>query len=119
MHVAVRVLGAVEVGDEPVETTLEAREVLGREPDADEGVALALAIGADMPATAGCTGYDVIHDLADPGHVVIVTHWNTRSEGEAVLGSYHRDPKIARVTELLGQVPTGFLGELSGNRSTR
>jgi quinol monooxygenase YgiN len=85
---------------------------------ADEGVGLALAIGADMPATAGCTGYDVIRDLADPGHVVIVTRWDTRSEGEAVLGSYHRDPKITRVTELLGQVPTGFLGELADNRPT-
>ncbi|WP_261575893.1 putative quinol monooxygenase [Frankia gtarii] len=80
---------------------------------AQEGVDLARAIGADMPATAGCTGYDVIRDLADPGHVVIVTRWNTRGDGEAVLGSYFRDPKITRVTELLGHVPTGFLGELA------
>jgi quinol monooxygenase YgiN len=80
---------------------------------AEEGFSLALAIGADMRATAGCTGYDVIRDLADPGHVVIATRWNARREGEAVLQTYPADPKIARVTELLGQVPTGFLGEIA------
>ena len=70
---------------------------------------------ADMIATTDCTGYDVIRDLADPGHVVIVTRWSTRSGGEDVLATYPADPKIGRVTELLGQVPTGFLGELADN----
>ncbi|MET0456370.1 MAG: antibiotic biosynthesis monooxygenase [Mycobacterium sp.] len=80
---------------------------------AEEGFNLSLAIGADMTPTAGCTGYDVIRDLADPGHVVIVTRWGSRSDGEAVLASYFRDPKITRVAELLGQAPTGFLGDLA------
>ncbi|MGE0217310.1 putative quinol monooxygenase [Mycolicibacterium sp.] len=85
-------------------------------PDsAEEGYDLSLAIGADMIATTDCTGYDVIRDLADPGHVVIVTRWSTRSGGEDVLATYPADPKIGRVTELLGQVPTGFLGELADN----
>jgi hypothetical protein len=43
-----------------------------------------------------------------------VTRWNARSDGEAVLATYFQDPKIARVTELLGQVPTGFLGDRDG-----
>jgi quinol monooxygenase YgiN len=80
---------------------------------ADEGLALSLAIGADMTATPGCLGYDVIRDHSDPGHVVIVTRWNARGEGEAVLAAYPRDPKIARVAELLGRAPTGFLGDLA------
>lgn len=81
--------------------------------NADEGFTLSLAIGADMIATADCTGYDVIRDLADPGHVVIVTRWSSDSGGKNVLATYHHDPKISRVTELLGQTPTGFLGELA------
>lgn len=79
-----------------------------------EGVGIAQAIGADMPATAGCTGYDVIRDLADPGHVLVVTRWNARSEGEAVLRSYIHDHKVDRATELLGHAPDGFLGEVEG-----
>ena len=83
-------------------------------PDAiQEGVGVARAIGADMPATAGCTGYEVIGDLRDPGHVLVITRWNTRSEGEAVLNSYIHDPKVARATELLGHAPNGFLGEIT------
>ncbi len=81
--------------------------------NADEGMDVARAIGADMPATAGYTGYDVIVDLSDPGHVLVITYWGARSEGEAVLGSYVHDPKVARATELLGHAPTGFLGELA------
>ena len=80
-----------------------------------EGIEVAQAIGADMPATAGCTGYDVIRDLADPGHVLVITRWNTRSEGESVLSTYILDPKVARATELLGHAPNGFLGELAGD----
>src|SRR6188474_2451456 len=37
VHVAVRVLGAVQVGDEPVHPALEARQVLRREAHVDEG----------------------------------------------------------------------------------
>ena len=80
---------------------------------AQEGVEIARAIGADMPATAGCIGYDVIRDLADPGHVIVLTRWNTQGEGETVLSSYIHDPKVARATELLQHAPRGFLGELS------
>ena len=83
-------------------------------PDAArEGVDIARAIGADMPATAGCTGYDVITDIADPGHVIVLTRWNTQGEGEAVLSSYIHDPKVTRATELLQHAPEGFLGELA------
>jgi quinol monooxygenase YgiN len=84
--------------------------------NADEGFSLSLAIGSDMTATADCTGYDVIRDLADPGHVVIVTRWSSQSGGENVLATYYLDPKISRVTELLGRAPTGFLGELAERR---
>lgn len=79
---------------------------------AEEGFNLSREIGADMTTTAGCIGYDVIRDLTDPGHVVIITRWHDRSDGEVVLGTYFTNPKITRVTELLGAVPTGFLGEL-------
>ena len=80
---------------------------------AEEGYDLALAIGADMLPTAGCIGYEVIRDLTDPGHVVIATRWSAQSEGEDVLRTYPQDPKIARVVELLGGLPAGFLGEVA------
>lgn len=77
---------------------------------AEEGLAVARSIGADMPATDGYVGHDVIQDVADPGHVVVMTRWSQQSEGEAVLGKYVHNAKVAHAAELLGDAPSGFLG---------
>ena len=80
---------------------------------AQEGFEVATGIGADMPATAGYVGHDVVRDLSDAGHVVVITSWGARSDGEGVLSTYLHDPKVARATELLGHAPQGFLGDLA------
>lgn len=80
--------------------------------NADEGLSVAWSIGADMPATHGYIGHDVIQDTADPGHVVVMTRWSQQSEGEAVLGEYVHDAKVARAAELLGSAARGFLGAI-------
>lgn len=77
---------------------------------ADEGVELARRIGADMPPTEGYIRHDVVQDVADAGHVVVITHWHHQAQGEAVLKHYIRDAKVERATELAGAAPSGFLG---------
>lgn len=79
---------------------------------AEEGATVARAIGADMSATSGYLGHDVIQDNADPGHIVVVTRWGQRSDGETVLSGYVHDAKVKRATELAGNAPKGFLGVL-------
>lgn len=79
---------------------------------AEEGYEVAAAIGGDMPATEGYEGHDVIRDLGDRGHVVVITRWGTKDEGEAVLNEYIHDAKIERATQLAGAAPSGFLGAL-------
>ena len=80
---------------------------------ADEGVDLAFSIGADMPATAGYVRHDVVRDLADPGHVAVITQWHEQAQGEAVLKEYLNDPKIDQATKLAGgKAPAGFLGDV-------
>ena len=76
-----------------------------------EGVELATAVGGDMPATEGYIRHEVIRDIADAGHVVVITFWHEQAQGEAVLADYIKDAKIVRVTELAGAAPTGFLGQ--------
>lgn len=77
-----------------------------------EGVALASAIGQDMPPLAGYQGHEVIQDVTDPGHVMVNTQWASQAEANVVLTAYQHDPKIARATELLGAAPTGFVGDI-------
>ena len=79
---------------------------------AEAGYQVATAIGEDMTATAGYEGHDIVRDLTDPGHVLVITRWAARENGESVLGTYIDDPKIGQATELAGGAPTGFLGSL-------
>lgn len=77
-----------------------------------EGLPLAVSIGNDMPTYEGYIDHEVVQDIADPNHVMVSTHWNDRQQANAVLAKYKNDPKIKRAEELLGNGPTGFVGEV-------
>ena len=77
-----------------------------------EGVALARAIGADMPAKAGYLDHEVILDVSDSGHAMVNTHWESQDAAMAVLNPYQHDDKVVQATKLLGAPPTGFVGSL-------
>ena len=74
---------------------------------------MAKSIGADMPATEGSVTRQVIPDLSDQGHVVVITQWHEQTQGEAVLSEYNNDARVALATELAGAAPGGFLGEIA------
>ncbi|WP_462266901.1 antibiotic biosynthesis monooxygenase family protein [Mucilaginibacter sp.] len=78
----------------------------------NEGLPLATAIGNDMPSKEGYLGHEVIQDVSDPNHLMVNTHWSDRQKAEAVLTKYNNDAKITRAKELLGNGPTGFIGEI-------
>ena len=77
-----------------------------------EGVALAMAIGQDMPPLKGYQNHEVIQDVADPGHVMVNTQWASQADANAVLTPYQHDDKIKRATELMGSAPSGFVGDI-------
>ena len=79
----------------------------------EEGVALATAIGQDMPPLAGYQGHEVIQDVADPGHLMVNTQWANQDAANAVLTPYQHDDKIKRATELIGAAPSGFVGTIT------
>ena len=79
---------------------------------ADEGVALARGVGADMPAKAGYLDHEVIHDVNDAGHVMVNTHWESAEAAMAVLNPYQHDDKVVKATKLIGAPPSGFVGEV-------
>lgn len=79
---------------------------------ADEGVAVARSIGADMPAKPGYPDHEVILDVSDAGHVMVNTHWESAEAAMAVLDPYQHDDKVVKATELIGAPPAGFVGEV-------
>lgn len=79
---------------------------------AEEGVAIARSIGADMPPLAGYLDHEVVRDVKDAGHVMVNTHWETEEAAWAALGPYQHDDKVKQATKLIGSEPTGFVGEV-------
>ena len=79
---------------------------------ADEGIALCRSVGADMTAKAGYLDHEIILDLSDSGHVMVNTHWKSQEAAMAVLDPYQHDDKIVQATKLIGNAPTGFVGEV-------
>ena len=79
---------------------------------AEEGVGLAQAIGNDMPALEGYLDHEVVQDVADAGHVMVNTTWESRAQAEAVLGSYQKDAKIGLAEKLIPGGPQGFIGSV-------
>ncbi len=65
-----------------------------------------------MPATEGYIRHDVINDVADLAHFVVITYWHEQAQGEAVLSSFVKDAKVSRAAELIGAQPSGFLGRV-------
>ena len=78
--------------------------------NASEGGDIATAIGHDMTLTEGYERHEVLHDVSNPAHFAVITFWHDQAQGEAVLGKYLQDDKIAQATKLIGAAPTGFLG---------
>jgi len=99
----------VEGGKMSVESVFEFRfSAASRE----EGFRLAQAIGNDMPSTEGYLDHQVIRDVEDPGHLMVITRWGTRPQADAVLSEYVKHPNVQRVTELLSGPPSGFVGDV-------
>ena len=78
----------------------------------EEGLGLADAIGNDMKPLSGYLDHEVIQDVADPGHVMVNTHWRSEAHAHAVLSVYKNDAKITRAEELIPGGPTGFVGSV-------
>lgn len=78
--------------------------------NAVEGVKLATSVGTDMTKTVGYVRHEVVLDVADAGHVSVITFWDEQAQGETVLAGYINDAKIKSATDLAGAAPTGFLG---------
>ncbi len=78
----------------------------------EEGLRLATAVGNDMLPLEGYLDHEVIQDFSDPGHLMVNTRWATREHANAVLADYKNDPKIKRITELMPDLPDGFVGNV-------
>jgi hypothetical protein len=75
-----------------------------------EGRMVTEAIWHDMTRFAGYVAHDLIEDLDDPGHLLVVSQWATRQRADEVLREYANHPNARRANELGSRPRTRFVG---------
>jgi quinol monooxygenase YgiN len=84
---------------------------------AREGRGVTEAIWRDMTAYDGYLGHELIEDLDDPGHLLVVSQWASREHADETLRLYGDHANARRVNELVSRPRTRFVGRAP--RATR
>jgi catechol 2,3-dioxygenase-like lactoylglutathione lyase family enzyme/quinol monooxygenase YgiN len=69
---------------------------------ADEGVEVTRAIWVDMAQLEGYEHYQLVQDLDDSGHLLVISHWADRASADAAM-SYAAHPNAVRANELVSE----------------
>ena len=73
-----------------------------------EGINLTKAIWQDMLACAGYVGHELVEDLDEPGHLIVISRWASREAADAAL-SYRSHPTARRADALVSRPRTRTL----------
>jgi heme-degrading monooxygenase HmoA len=80
---------------------------------AREGRAITEAIWCDMTVLDGYLTHELIEDLDDPGHLLVVSQWTTRRRADEVLREYAGHANAKRANELVSRPRTRFAGHVA------
>ena len=65
------------------------------------GLEVTEAIWRDMPAYVGYIGHELIQDVADPGHLLVVSRWASQEAADDVRDRYAGNPNARRANSLV------------------
>jgi heme-degrading monooxygenase HmoA len=85
--------------------------------EAPEGRTITEAIWRDMTGFEGYVAHELIEDLDDPGHLLVVSQWTTRRRADDVLREYATHPHARRANELVLRPRTRFVGHAVSGRA--
>ena len=80
--------------------------------EAQQGRAIVEAIWRDMRDFDGYLTHELIEDLDDPGHLLVVSQWTSRQCADDALRDYVNDPNARHVNELVSRPRTRFVGQV-------
>jgi quinol monooxygenase YgiN len=70
---------------------------------AAEGRAATEAIWRDMPCFEGYLSHELLVDVDDPGHLLVVSQWASREHADESLRLYAGHPNAAAANSLVGE----------------
>ena len=77
---------------------------------AQEGRAITEAIWRDMSEFDGYVAHELVEDLDDTGHLLVVSQWTTRQRADDTLREYANHPNALRANQLVSFPRTRFVG---------
>jgi heme-degrading monooxygenase HmoA len=77
---------------------------------ADAGLEVTEAIWLDMRAFAGYLGHELIRDVTDAGHLIVVSRWATRSAADEARDRYAGHPNALRANSLVTEPRRRIVG---------
>jgi quinol monooxygenase YgiN len=78
---------------------------------APEGRAVTEEIWRDMTHFDGYLRHELIEDLDDPGHLLVVSQWTSRRHADEVLREYAPHPNAVRANQLVSRPRVRFVGQ--------
>ncbi len=70
---------------------------------ATEGRAVTEAIWRDMPSFEGYLRHVVVQDLDDPGHLLVISEWESRAAADSVRDEYASQENARRAEALVSE----------------
>jgi hypothetical protein len=74
-----------------------------------EGRAVTERIWEDMRGYEGYVGHELLHDLDDPGHLLVVSRWESREHADRVLVDYAGNPNALEANRLVASPRRRFV----------
>ena len=72
-------------------------------PLAAAGRAVTEAIWREMPCFAGYNGHELLVDIDDPGHLLVVSQWASREHADESLRLYTEHPNARAANSLVAE----------------
>jgi len=78
---------------------------------ATEGRAVTEAIWRDMPSFEGYLRHVVVQDLDDPGHLLVISEWESRAAADSVRDEYASQENARRAEALVSEPRRRIIGQ--------
>jgi quinol monooxygenase YgiN len=83
-------------------------------PLAAEGRAVTEAIWRDMTSFEGYLNHELLVDIDDPGHLLVVSQWASREDADESLRLYAAHPNARAVNNLVAEPRRRILATCAG-----
>jgi quinol monooxygenase YgiN len=77
---------------------------------AEGGLEVTRKIWQDMRQFPGYVDHEIVRDLDDPGHVLVISHWSSREAVETVKNRYGHHPNVVLANQLVAEPRRRWIG---------